>query len=89
LTGAKSVVQELQAIVPDFPSVAVRFIIEKSEKDPSMLDHIRRFPWVLDDAFEYQNPAEVIESINDCILEPLEAKLGELTQIQSGLKEHP
>jgi hypothetical protein len=75
LTGAKAVVQELQAIVPDFPSVAVRFIIQKSEKDPSMLDHIRRFPWVLDGAFEYENPKEVIESINDHILNPVEAKL--------------
>jgi hypothetical protein len=37
LTGAKSVVQELQAIVPYYPSVAVRFIILKSERDPLCL----------------------------------------------------
>jgi hypothetical protein len=85
LTGAKAVVQELQAIVPDFPSVAVRFIIQKSEKDPSMLDHIRRFPWVLDGAFEYENPAEVIESINNSILEPVEAKLKELIGQRPGI----
>ena len=78
LTDAKAVVQELQAIVPNLPSVAVRFIIKKSEREPGMFDHIRRFPWVLDGAFEYDNPAEVIRSINDNILEPLEAKLREL-----------
>jgi uncharacterized protein YjbI with pentapeptide repeats len=80
LTDAKAVVQELQAIVPNLPSVAVRFIIKKSEREPGMFDHIRRFPWVLDGAFEYDNPEEVIESINDNILEPVEAKLRELTR---------
>jgi hypothetical protein len=78
LTDAKAVVQEMQAIVPNLPSVAVRFIIKKSEREPGMFDHIRRFPWVLDGAFEYENPEEVIESINDSILEPVESKLREL-----------
>jgi hypothetical protein len=80
LTEAKSVLQELQAIVPELPSVVVRFLIERSEHEPGMLDHIRRFPWVLDGAFEYDNPEEVIESINDSILEPVEAKLKELSR---------
>ena len=79
LTDAKAVVQEMQAIVPNFPSVPVCFIIKKSEREPGMFDHIRRFPWVLSGAFEYDNPEEVIESINDNILEPIEAKLKELS----------
>jgi hypothetical protein len=80
LTDAKAVVQEMQAIVPDFPSVPVRFIIKKSEREPGMFDYIRRYPWVLDGAFEYESPEEVLESINDSILEPVEAKLRELIQ---------
>jgi uncharacterized protein YjbI with pentapeptide repeats len=79
LTDAKAVVQELQAIVPNLPSVAVRFIIQRSEREPGMFDHIRRFPWVVDGAFEYENPEEVMESINDNILKPVEAKLKELS----------
>jgi hypothetical protein len=79
LTDAKSVVQELQAIVPDFPSVPVRLIIIKSQKEPGMFDGIRPYRWVLDGAFEYENPEEVIESISDNILNPVEAKLKELS----------
>jgi hypothetical protein len=44
LTDAKSVVQELQAIVPDFPSVPVRFIIIKSQKEPGMFDGLYMGP---------------------------------------------
>ncbi len=80
LTEAKAVVQELQVIVPNLPSVAVRFIIMRSEQEPGMLDHIRRFPWVVAGAFEYETAEEVIGSINDSILDPVEAKLRELFQ---------
>jgi hypothetical protein len=80
LTDAKSVIQELQAIVPDFPSVPVRFIIIKSQKEPGMFDSLRPYTWVLGGAFEYENPEEVIASINDRILEPVEAKLKELSR---------
>jgi hypothetical protein len=80
LTDAKSVVQELQAIVPDFPSVPVRFIIIKSQTEPGMFDGIRSYTWVLGGAFEYENPEEVIKSINDNILLPVEAKLKELSR---------
>jgi hypothetical protein len=45
-----------------------------------MLYHIRRFPWVLDGAFEYEDTEEVIGSINDSILEPLEAKLRQIAE---------
>jgi uncharacterized protein YjbI with pentapeptide repeats len=78
LTEAKAVIQELQAIVPNLPSVAVRFIIKKSEQEPGMFDHIRRFSWVVADALEYETPEEVIGSINNGILGPVEAKLMEL-----------
>ena len=80
LTGAKSVLQELQAVIPLFPSVPVRFIILKSEREPPMFDHIRRFSSVVPGAFEYETPEEVLGSIKDGILEPVEAKLKELSK---------
>ena len=74
LTDAKSVVQEMQAIVPDFPSVPVRLIIIKSQEEPGMFDHIRQFRSVVTGAFKYKNPEEVIKSIGDKILKPVEKK---------------
>jgi uncharacterized protein YjbI with pentapeptide repeats len=78
LTDAKSVLQELQAIVPDFPSVAVRFLIKKPQREPGMLDHITRFPWVIKGAYEYEREAEVIASIQENVIGPAEAKVKEL-----------
>ena len=82
LTDAKSVLQELQAIVPDFPSVAVRFLIKGkgsyASQKPGMLDFIERFPWVIKDAYEYENEEEVIASIKQNVIGPAEAKVKEL-----------
>jgi hypothetical protein len=44
-----------------------------------MFDHIRRFPWIVTGAFEYENPEEVIKSINGNIIKPVGAKLKELS----------
>jgi hypothetical protein len=39
---------------------------------------MRRFPWVLDGAFEYENSEEAIASIEESIFDPAEAKLREI-----------
>ena len=44
-----------------------------------MLDHIMQFRSVVAGAFEYKRPEEVIGSIDDNILVPVEAKLRELS----------
>jgi hypothetical protein len=85
VTDAKSVVQELQAIVPDYPSVPVRLIIIKSQEEPGMFDHLRQFRSVVTGAFKYENNEEVVESINERILEPVEAKLKELSPSEAFL----
>jgi hypothetical protein len=82
LTDAKSVLQELQAIVPDFPSVAVRFLIKKPQYEPGMLDYIRKFPWVIDGAYEYEDEEEVIASIKGNVMGPAETKVKELRRVE-------
>jgi hypothetical protein len=45
-----------------------------------MFDHIRGFSSVVPGAFEYETPEEVLGSIKDGILGPVEAKLKELSK---------
>jgi uncharacterized protein YjbI with pentapeptide repeats len=78
LTDARSVLQELEAIVPHLPSVAFRFIIKSSQREYGMLDHIRRYPWVIQDTYEYTDCEEVTRSIEEKIIDPAEAKVREL-----------
>jgi hypothetical protein len=78
LTDARSVLQELQSVVPHLPSVAFRFIIKSSQRQYGMLDHIRRYPWVIQDTYEYTDGNEVTRSMEERIIGPAEAKLREL-----------
>jgi hypothetical protein len=47
LTDAKSVLQELQAIVTSSPSVIVQPLLLASQEEPGMFDFMRKFPWVM------------------------------------------
>jgi hypothetical protein len=80
LTDARSVLQELQSIVPDLPSVAVRLLIKKSEHEHGKLDYIRRYPSVVKNTFEYHTLEDVIASIEENIILPAEARVNELRE---------
>ena len=66
LTDAKSVLQELQAIVPLNPSVPVQPILLASQEEPGMFDFIRRFPWVLE-PYPYHSLDDVVDSLEQII----------------------
>ena len=80
LTDARSVLQELQAIVPDLPKLAVRLLIQKSAHEYGMLDDIRAYRSVVEETYEYESLEEVIASIKKNIIGPAEAKVKELRQ---------
>jgi hypothetical protein len=80
LTDARSVLQELQAIVPALPSVAVRLLIKKSEHEYGMLDYIKAYRSVGEKTYEYQRMEDLIASIKENVIAPAEAKVKELRQ---------
>jgi len=77
ITEPRSVPQELQAIVPNLPSVPVQLLLAASEVEYGMSDHLKRYPWVLD-VFRYSTLEDLASRLREKIIEPAEAKAREL-----------
>jgi uncharacterized protein YjbI with pentapeptide repeats len=73
LTDAKSVLQELQAIVPLSPCVAVQPLLLASQEEPGMLDFIHKFPWVLE-THRYTDQRALLADLGGQVIAPAEAK---------------
>ena len=73
ITNAKSIPQELMAIVPNLPSVPVQPLLQASEKEYGMFEHFERFPWVLP-IFRYNDIKGLVASLSKNIISPAEAK---------------
>ena len=78
ITDAKSIPQELQVLVPHLPSVPVLPILLASQSEYGMFEHFKRYPWVLP-TFYYEDIPDIISSLNERILHPLELKVNELS----------
>jgi hypothetical protein len=74
--GGKSIPQELQAIVPNFPSVPVQPLLLTSEREYGMFEHFKSYPWVLD-TYYYDNLNDVLASVEEEVISPAEAKVRE------------
>lgn len=73
LTDAKSVLQELRAIVPNSPSVVVQPLLLASQEEPGMFDFFRKFPWVLK-PIRYTDQKALIAKFDKTVIAPAEAK---------------
>jgi hypothetical protein len=78
LTDAKSVLQELQSIVPNNPSVVIQPLLLATEPEPGMFDFFRRYPWVLKPV-RYRNRKALIDGLRADVIAPAEAKVRALT----------
>ncbi len=74
LTDAKSVLQELQAIVPISPSIVVQPLLLVSQEEPGMFDFIRSFPWVLEPV-RYADKDDLLGLLKEQVIAAAESKV--------------
>jgi uncharacterized protein YjbI with pentapeptide repeats len=78
ITDAKSVIGELGAIAPHFPSVPIQPIIHVDDDEYGLFDHIKRLASVLE-AYRYRDTNTLLAGLEDDIIIPAERKWNELT----------
>jgi len=76
LTDAKSVLQELMAVVPNNPSVPVQPLLLATQHEPGMFDFFRQYPWVLE-SFRYERQDVLLAELQKKVIEPAEKKARE------------
>jgi len=77
ITDARSVPLELEAIVPNLPSVPVQPLLQKGKDEYSMFETCRRYPWVLS-IHVYRDLNDLIATLEDKVIIPAEAKSEEI-----------
>jgi uncharacterized protein YjbI with pentapeptide repeats len=77
ITDAKSIPQELQAIVPHLPSVAVQPIINAGSYEYALFEHFERYNSVLP-VYQYEEQGQLIVSLSERVIKPAEAKVEEM-----------
>jgi uncharacterized protein YjbI with pentapeptide repeats len=79
ISDAKSVLQELRAIVPDLPSVPVQPIILAMQEEPGMFDFYRNFRSFLN-VHRYANQEQLIADLGEKVIAPAEWKVKALQE---------
>src|SRR5215813_4328223 len=77
ISDAKSVLQELRAIVPDLPSVPVQPIILAGQEEPGMFDFYRNFRSFLN-VHRYASQEQLIADLGAKVIRPAELKVLDL-----------
>ena len=73
LSDARSIPQELSAVVPHLPSVPVQPILSKAHREYGMFEHFRSYPWVLP-LFHYSDEEHLLASLEEHVIGPAEHK---------------
>jgi uncharacterized protein YjbI with pentapeptide repeats len=78
ITEARSIPQELMAIIPALPSVPIQPLLLAGSPEYGMFEHFRHFPWVLK-PFVYTNESHLLDCLRDCVIEPANSRAKEQT----------
>jgi len=78
ITDARSIPQELMAIVPTLPSLPVQPLLLASQREYGMFEHFKRYPWVLE-PYLYEDQDRLLAAITDKVIGPAEKKAKEQT----------
>jgi len=73
ITDAKSIPQELMAIVPSLPSVPVQPLLLASQREYGMFEHFRSYPWVLEPVL-YDDQQKLLAELSGKVIAPAEAR---------------
>lgn len=71
ISEARSVAQELMALVPNLPSVPVQPILLSSQQEYGMFEDFRSYPWVLPE-FRYHDVDALLNAIGERVIGPAE-----------------
>ena len=77
ISDAKSVLQELQAIVPHSPKLPVQPILVAGQKKPGMFDSIEAYQSVLK-IYRYADQAQLLAHLDDQVIDPIETVVAKL-----------
>jgi len=77
ITDARSVPQELEAIVPNLPSVPVQPLLQQGKDEYGMFETFRRYPWVLS-IHVYRDLNDLMATLEDKVIIPAEVKSEEV-----------
>jgi uncharacterized protein YjbI with pentapeptide repeats len=73
ITNARSIPQELMAIVPSLPEVPVQPLLLSGQSEYGMFEHFRKFPWVLE-PFLYEDETNLLAALKEKVIQPAETK---------------
>lgn len=80
ITEPRSIPQELQSIIPDLAVPVQPLLLEGSTGEYAMFQDLRKkYHWVLE-TYQYHNLTTLLDSLNEKVIAPAEAKARELEQ---------